>query len=318
MTLTQLEYVVAVATFKSFVAAAEKTFVTQPTLSMQINKLEEELNVKIFDRYRHPIVPTEVGAKIVEQAKIILTEAKKIDELVNKSQGKVSGTFKLAVIPTIAPSIVPKLLDKYSEKFPDVSLSVIEAKTSEIITKLKNDEIDCGLLATPLDESRLKETPLFYEPLVAYFHEDEKELSKKTVQPEDIDLSKIWMMNEGNCLRNQVINLCNDQVEKLQQERAFRYESGNVDTLRKMVDRNGGLSVFPELSTQEFEEDAFERIRYFSDPEPVREISLVTNEHFVKLGIFQSLMDSILEMVPEKMRAQTKNRKILRIQTSKL
>lgn len=318
MTLTQLEYVVAVATFKSFVAAAEKTFVTQPTLSMQINKLEEELNVKIFDRYKHPISPTEVGAKIVEQAKVILTEAKKIDELVNKSQGKVSGTFKLAVIPTIAPSIIPRLLDKYSDAFPDVSLTVIEAKTSEIIEKLKNDEIDCGLLATPLDDNRIKEIPLFYEPLVAYFNKEEKALSKKTVNPDDIDLTKIWMMNEGNCLRNQVINLCNDQVEKLQEQRAFRYESGNVDTLRKMVDRNGGLSVFPELSTREFEEDAFDRIRYFSDPEPVREISLVTNEHFVKMGILQSLMDTILEMVPEKMRAQTKNRKILRIQTSKL
>lgn len=318
MTLTQLEYVVAIATYKSFVAAAEKSFVTQPTLSMQINKLEEELNVKIFDRYKHPIVPTEIGARIVEQAKIILAEAKKIDEIVADGLGRIAGKFKLAVIPTISPSIIPNLLDKFTEKYPDVSLTIIEAKTTDIVNMLKKDEIDCGLLATPLDDNRLKETPIFYEPLVAYFNANEKALEKKTVNPEDIDLSKIWLMNEGNCLRNQVIDLCGHQVEKIQENRPFRYESGNVDTLRKMVDKHGGLSVFPELSVLEFEEEAFDRIRYFSDPEPVREISLVTNEHFVKAGILQSLMDTILEMIPEKMRVQKKNRKILRIQTSKL
>lgn len=318
MTLTQLEYVVAVATYKSFVAAAEKTFVTQPTLSMQINKLEEELNVKIFDRYKHPIVPTDIGEKIVEQAKIILAESKKIDELVNKSQGVVSGTFRLAVIPTIAPNIVPYLLVKYAEHFPEVKLIITEAKTKDIIEKLKNNEIDCGLLATPLDDNRLKEFPLFYEPLVGYFHKDEKALSKKTITAEDIDLSKIWMMNEGNCLRNQVIELCSDHVDKLQAQRPYKYESGNVGTLKKMVDNNGGLSVFPELSTRDFEDDSLDNIRYFSDPEPVREISLVISDHFVKMGIFQTLSETILELVPEKMRAQTKNRKILRIQTSKL
>lgn len=318
MTLTQLEYVVAVATFKSFVAAAEKTFVTQPTLSMQINKLEEELNVKIFDRYRHPIVPTEIGEKIVAQAKIILSESKKIDELVNSNLGKVIGTFRVAVIPTIAPNIVPRLLEKYAAAFPDVSLVITEAKTKEIISKLKNNEIDCGLLATPLDDNRLKEFPLFYEPLVGYFNKDEKALAKMTINPDDIDLARIWMMNEGNCLRNQVMDLCSDHIDKIQEGKPYRYESGNVGTLKKMVDMNGGMSVFPELATTEFEEEAFDRIRYFSDPEPVREISLVTNEHFVKQGIFQSLVDTILELVPEKMRAQTKNRKILRIQTSKL
>lgn len=318
MTLTQLEYVVAVATYKSFVAAAEKTFVTQPTLSMQINKLEEELSVKIFDRIKHPITPTEVGAKIVEQAKVILAEAGKISEIVDKSQGKVSGKFRLAVIPTIAPNILPKLLDNYSKAFPDVSMVVTEAKTSEIINMLKNDEIDAGLLATPLDDNRLREIPLFYEPLVGYFHAQEKALSKKTINEKDIDLSKIWMMNEGNCLRNQIINLCSEQVQKLQEDKPFRYESGNVDTLRKMVDKNGGMAVFPELATREFDEEAFDKIRYFSDPEPVREISLVTNEHFVKYGILNTLTDEILALVPEKMRAQKKNRRILRIQTSKL
>lgn len=318
MTLTQLEYVVAVATYKSFVAAAEKTFVTQPTLSMQINKLEEELNVKIFDRYKHPITTTDIGEKIVQQAKIILSEAKKIDELVNKSQGIVAGDFILGVIPTISPYIIPKLIVKYHQEFPDVRLVIQEMKTNDILSKLKNDEIDCGLVSTPLDDNRLKEIPLFYEPLVAYFHNKHQILKKKEIDVKDLDLSEIWMMNEGNCLRNQVIDLCSDQIDKIQKDRKFKFESGNVETLKKMIDLNGGFSIFPEMSTHEFSEKDMENVRYFKDKEPVREISLITNDHFVKHSILNSLMNTISELIPEQMRAQTKNRKILRIQTSRL
>ncbi len=183
---------------------------------------------------------------------------------------------------------------------------------------LRNDEIDCGLLSTPLEDVHIKEYPLFYEPLVAYFSKEERALKKKLVTPEDIDMHKIWMLNEGNCLRNQVINLCSDYIRDLQQARPYRYESGNVETLRKMVDATGGVSVLPELATFDFDEDHRDQVRYFADPEPVREISLVTNDHFVRLSVLQTLMDEILELVPESMRVRKKNRKILRIQTAKL
>lgn len=318
MTITQLEYVVAVATYKSFVAAAEKTFVTQPTLSMQINKLEEQLHVKIFDRNRHPISPTEVGEQIIEQAKKVLSEAEKINEIVNNTLGNVSGFLRLAVIPTIAPTILPRLLEEFSKKYPDLKLIVTEAQTLDIIDKLKNDEIDCALLSTPLENSKIKEYPLFYEPLVAYFNKDEKALKKRLVAVDDIDMKKLWMMNEGNCLRNQVLNLCSEHIESLQEDRPYKYESGNVDTLRKMVDKNGGVTIIPELAAMDMSDNAIDRIRYFEEQEPVREISLVTNEHFVKLSALQSLIDAIVELVPEKMRVQKKNRRILRIQASKL
>jgi len=299
MTITQLEYVVAVSTYKSFVAAAEKCFVTQPTLSMQIQKLEDELGVKIFDRNKHPIAVSDMGAIIVEQARIAIAECERIHEVINVQQTILSGTFRFAAIPTVAPNILPGLLAK-------------------ILTSLRNNEIDAALVSTPLEEKDIKEYPLFYEPFVGYFADKEPALKKRMIKSADIPLERIWLLNEGHCMRNQIINLCSDQIQKLQSERPYRYESSNVETLRKMVEKNGGMTVLPELATLEFTEDQIERIRYFEDPEPVREISLVTNSHFVRMSVLQSLMDEILKLVPEKMRVQKKNRKVLRIQSAKL
>lgn len=318
MTITQLEYVVAVATYKSFVAAAEKSFVTQPTLSMQIQKLEEELGVKIFDRNKHPIGVTEIGETIIEQSKVILSETNKINELIQKEQNIVSGVFRLAVIPTIAPYIIPSLLNHYGENMPDVKLNIKEMETKQIIAALWNNELDAALVSTPLEESGIKEYPLFYEPFVAYFSEDEPVLKKRTILPEDIAFERIWLLNEGHCMRNQVLDLCSDHIQKLQAERPFQYESSNVETLRKMVDKNKGLTVLPELATFEFKEDEMERVRYFDDPEPVREVSLITNNYFVKMSLLESLMKEILKLLPEKMHVQKKNRKVLRIQSAKL
>ncbi len=318
MTLSQLEYVVAVATFKSFVAAAEKCFVTQPTLSMQIHKLEEELNVKLFDRNKHPVGLTEVGEEIVAQSKILLVEASKISEIIQNRQGRISGSFRLAIIPTLAPYIVPQLLLKYATHNPEFQLIVTEYQTEDIIKKLKDDEIDAALLSTPLEQNYIKEYPLFYEPLVAYFGDKDKNLKKRVIKPEDVDMKYLWMLNDGNCLRNQVLNLCSEHIEKMNEKKTFRYESGNVETLRKMVDKSGGVTILPELATLDFDDNLIERVRYFDAPEPVREISLVTNDHFVRLSVLNHLMESISNLVPKKMRVQNKNRKVLRIQAGKL
>jgi LysR family hydrogen peroxide-inducible transcriptional activator len=318
MTITQLEYVVAVATYKSFVAAAEKCFVTQPTLSMQIQKLEEELGIKLFDRNKHPIAITAMGEAIVAQAQIALAECEKIHDLIQSQQNNLAGIFKLAVIPTIAPYILPGLLEQYAINYPGVHLEVREMETNQIIKALRNNEIDAALLSTPLEENDIKEYPLFYEAFVAYFSDDEPALKKRLITPNDISLERIWLLNEGHCMRNQIINLCSEQVQKMQAGRPYRYESSNVETLRKMVDKNKGMTVLPELATMEFTEDLLEKVRYFEDPEPVREIALVTNGHFVKLTLLQSLMDEMLKLVPEKMRVQKKNRKVLRIQSAKL
>ena len=319
MTITQLEYVVAVATYKSFVAAAEKCFVTQPTLSMQIQKLEEDLQIRLFDRTKHPIEVTEMGESIVAQARVILSESEKIGELVQLQQKKMSGTFRIAVIPTIAPYVLPQLLDQYTKAYPDVKLHASELETDRILTALRNGEIDAALVSTPLEERNIKEYPIFYEPFVAYFSPDEAALEKRLVKPEDISLERIWLLSEGHCMRNQVLDLCSDHVEELQTNRPYRYESSNVETLRKMVDKNGGLTVLPELATHEFPEDTMERIRYFEEPQPVREVGLITSDHFVRNALRDSLIDEIAKLVPKSMLVvQKKNRKVLRIQSAKL
>lgn len=318
MTITQLEYAVAVATYQSFVAAAEKCFVTQPTLSMQIQKLEEELGIKLFDRNKRPNTVTAIGAPIIEQAKVILAECEKVYELVKSTQGIMSGSFRLAVIPSVAPYIMPSLLERYEKKYPDVRLLVKEMETRQVIAALRNNEIDAAIVSTPLEENGIQEYPLFYEPFVGYFSGNEKALEKRLIAADDIELDRILLLNEGHCMRNQVLDLCSDHIQQLQAKRPFHYDSSNVDTLRKMVDRGKGITVLPELAVADFTEEQQDRIRYFEDPEPVREISMVTNEQFVKLTLLQSLMDEILQLVPEKMRAQKKNRKILRIQSSSL
>ena len=318
MTIIQLEYAISLATYKSFVSAAEKSFVTQPTLSLQIQKLEEELGIKIFDRSRHPIEITPMGKVIIDQVRKTLEEFERIHELIQQQQNVLTGTFKLAVIPTIAPNILPSLLENYSSNFPDIRLDVKEMETHRIISALRNNEIDAGLLSTPLEEKDIKEYPLFYEPFVAYFRKDDQLLQKRMIDAGDVELDRIWLLNEGHCMRNQIIDLCSDQVQRLQAKKAYRYESSNVETLRRMVDKNGGMTILPELSVSEFGEDRIENVRYFNDPEPVREISLATSQHFVHFAILQSLMDEILKLVPEKMRVQKKNRKVLRIQSARL
>ena len=241
MTIIQLEYAVALATYKSFVSAAEKSFVTQPTLSLQIQKLEEELGVKIFDRSKHPIDITAMGKVIIEQIRKTLEEFERIHELIQQQQSIISGTFKLAVIPTIAPNILPPLLEHYSTNFPEIRLDVTEMEKHRIITALRNNEIDAGLLSTPLEHKDIKEYPLFYEPFVAYFRKDDKLLAKRLILPSDVELDRIWLLNEGHCMRNQILDLCSEQVQRLQTARPFRYESSNVETLRRMVDKNGVL-----------------------------------------------------------------------------
>lgn len=321
MTLTQLEYVIGVATYQSFVAAAEKCFVTQPTLSMQIQKLEEELGIKIFDRSRHPIGVTDVGAAVVEQAKTALAEIRKIYTLIQDKEGRMTGRFRLAVIPTLAPTLLPGLLRRFSDAHPEVQLQVQEMETVALIKALRNNEIDFGLLSTPVEESGIREYPIFEEPLVAYFSATgcEIALDKNVVTPADIDLERIWMLNEGHCLRNQVLDLCSDYLDQLKADQPFRYASSNVETLHRMVDANPGtLTILPELSLQSFNEDMLERVRSFEAPEPVREVGMVTTDYFVHQSLLESLMQTVSELVPEKMRTQKKGRKVLRIQSARL
>lgn len=303
MTLVQLEYIVAVDTYRSFVSAADKCFVTQPTLSMQVQKLEEFLGVKIFDRSKQPVTPTEIGSQIIEQARIVLQENSKIKEIISNQEQEITGELKIGIIPTVAPYLLPQVIAAMLGKYPDLKLLIWEYTTEDIIHHLKNGVIDCGILATPLIDTNITEQPLYYETFVGYVSKNSKLYKKKAIDAEDFEEENIWLLNEGHCMRSQVLNICRStKNNKLQ---ALTYNTGSVETLIRMVDVNDGTTLLPELSLHDLNAKQLNKVRYFKSPEPVREISLVTHKSFVKKKMLSALKEEVLALIPKGM----KNRK---------
>ena len=303
MTLIQLEYIVAVDTYRSFVVAADKCHITQPTLSMQIQKLEEFLNVKIFDRSRQPVIPTEIGSQIIDQARLVLQENQKIKELISSQQKDIVGELKIGIIPTVAPYLLPKVISAMLEKYPELKLLIWEYTTEDIIHHLKTGVIDCGILATPLIDQNIAETPMYYENFVSYINKNSKLFKKKTIDANDLEDENIWLLNEGHCMRTQVLNIC--RSTKNNRLQSLTYNTGSVETLIRMVDVNNGATLLPELAIKELNSKQLNKIRYFKSPEPVREISLVTHKNFVKKRMLNTLREEILAIIPKSM----KNRK---------
>ncbi|WP_421942101.1 LysR substrate-binding domain-containing protein [Pedobacter sp.] len=304
MTLVQLEYIVAVDTYRSFVTAADKCFVTQPTLSMQVQKLEELLSVKIFDRSKQPVSPTEIGAQIIAQARIILQESGKIKELISSQQQDVLGELRIGVIPTVAPYLLPEVISSMLEKYPELKLLIWEYTTEDIIHHLKTGVLDCGILATPLSDANITEMPLYYENFVSYISKNSKLYKKKAVDAEDLNDENIWLLNEGHCMRNQVLNIC--RSTKNNRLQGLEYNTGSVETLVRMVDLNGGATLLPELAITELSAKQMNKVRYFKPAEPVREISLVTHKNFIKKRMLNALKDEILEIIPKAMKQKKK------------
>ncbi len=311
MTITQLEYIVAVDTHRHFAQAAEQCFITQPTLSMQIQKLEEKLGSKIFDRSKQPVIPTEIGEEIIQQARIILNEVKKIDQLISDKQGILQGELKIGIIPTLAPYLLPLFLQPFLKKYPDVTIKVKEMTTDIIVDKLKTGRIDAGLLVTPLQEPSITEYPLFYEEMVAYVSKKNAAFKKTYVLADDIDLKELWLLEEGHCFRSQIINLC--ELKKQTKEKSnFEYEAGSVETLRKMVELNNGVTILPELATLDFSTKQLNMIRHFKSPAPVREVSLVTHRDYMKKKLIDVLKQQIIDILPPKL-VLNKNKNLVKI-----
>lgn len=300
MNIQHLKYILAVDTHRHFAKAAEKCFVTQPTLSMMVQKLEEELGVKIFDRSRQPVVPTEAGEKLIEQAKIILQEVDRMTLIVDELKGEIKGELRLGIIPTVAPYLLPLFLHSFLKKYPLLKLKITELTTQQIIDKLKNHQLDAGILATPLNNDSLNEQSLYYEQFVVYASPNEKMMKKKFLLPGDIDTNHLWLLEEGHCLRSQVLNLCELRKKELETSN-LEYEAGSIETLKKIVDFNNGITILPELALKELSAGDMKNVRHFKPPVPVREISIVTYRHFVKQKIIDALKDEICESVPRKM-----------------
>jgi LysR family hydrogen peroxide-inducible transcriptional activator len=304
MTLVQLEYIVAVDTYRSFVGAAEKCFVTQPTLSMQVQKLEEMLNVKIFDRSKQPVIPTEIGSQIIEQARIVLQESQKIKEIISDQQQEVTGELKVGIIPTVAPYLLPKVIAAMMEKYPDLKLDIWEYTTEDIIHHLKTGVLDCGIMATPLGDNSLEELPLYYENFVTYISKVSKLYKKKTIDADDLESENIWLLNEGHCMRSQVLNICRSTKQNRLQ--GLTYNTGSVETLIRMVDVNNGATLLPELALEELSSKQLSKVRHFKAPEPVREISLATHKNFIKKRMLNALKEEILAVIPKAMKQKKK------------
>lgn len=291
MTITQLQYVLAVAEHKNFTLAAEKCFVTQPTLSMQIQKVEEELKIQIFDRTKKPIQLTDIGQKIVNQAKNIVNEADRMKDIVEQQKGFIGGEFRLGIIPTIMPTLLPMFLNTFIKKFPKVKLIIEELNTDEIIIKLKNGNLDAAIAATPLSEEKLKEIVLYYEPFVAYIPEKHRIAEQKEIEVSDLNLDEILLLQDGHCFRDGVLNLCKNQdVISLNN---FQIQSGSFETLIKLADEGLGLTLLPYLHTLDLKDVDKLKLKHFKDPKPAREVSLIFPKTELKIQIIDALKQTI-------------------------
>ncbi|MCF6141035.1 LysR substrate-binding domain-containing protein [Flavobacterium sp. K77] len=295
MTITQLKYVLAVAEYKNFTLAAEKCFVTQPTLSMQIQKIEEELSIQIFDRTKKPIQLTDIGQKIVNQAKNIVVEADRIQDIVEQQKGFIGGEFRLGIIPTIMPTLLPMFLNNFIKKYPKVKLIIEELNTSEIITKLNNGHLDAGIAATPLLEEKIKEIVLYYEPFVAYIPESHHHFQKNEIEVADLNLDEILLLQDGHCFRDGILNLC--KTGDRNEISHFQIESGSFETLIKLADEGLGTTLLPYLHTLDLKEKDKLKLRHFKEPKPAREVSLIFPKNELKIQIIDALRSTIAGVI---------------------
>jgi LysR family hydrogen peroxide-inducible transcriptional activator len=305
MNIQQLEYIVAVDDCRHFVKASEKCFVTQATLSMMIKKLEGELEIKIFDRSRQPVIPTEIGQKIIAQAKIILQESSRLKGIVQEAQGELSGELRIGIIPTLAPYLLPLFMNAFLKKYPMVRLRISELTTDEIVRKLEKHDLDAGLLSTPLNLPSIAEQALFYEQFVVYAAAGEKILKKKYVLADDIDINRLCLLEEGHCLRAQVFNLC-ELKNKEKEIHQLDFATGSIETLKKIVEANEGITIVPMLALKDMNAKQKNNVRYFKAPAPVREIGLITYRYFVKERLINVLKEEILNHIPNEMKSRMK------------
>lgn len=311
MNIQQLEYIIAVDNYRHFSKAAEASFVTQPTLSMMIQKLEDELGVKIFDRSQLPVQPTEIGRRIIDQARVAVAQVNQIKEIINEEKGIVKGVFRLGIIPTVSPYLLPKLMQIHSNNKYDIRIVIQELTTDQILKALSNDSLDGAILATPLKEDFIVEYPLYYEKFFAYVSPLEKALYAKTALDEaDLTSTKLWMLDEVHCFRTQILHLCNLKKKRTNAS-IFSYEAGSIDTLINIVDKNEGLTVIPEMALSNLSEKQMKNVRPFKNSTPVREISLITRKDFLRERLIGIITDEIKSAVPNSLKDEVMKKYIV-------
>lgn len=288
----------AVDTFRHFARAAEHCRVTQPTLSMMVQKLEDELGIRLFDRNVQPVRPTMAGKKVIEQARKVLYQVSLIRDIVTEEEQSEKGVFRLAILPTIAPYLLPRFFLKLTDKHKDLDIRILEMKTTPTLAALKNGEIDAAIIASRPVEPELQGETLYYEQFFGYVSHNEPVFRNELIRTSDINGNRLWLLDEGHCFRDQLVRFCQMEQVKLRQG---AYRLGSLETFMRMVESGSGVTFIPELATYQLSGEQKKLIRPFAIPKPTREIVLVRRKDFIRHTIADLLTKSIRASVPPEM-----------------
>lgn len=301
MNLHQFEYLIALDRYRNFSTAAKSCYVTQPALTVQIKNLEDELKAVLFDRSKKPLMPTEAGKAIIEQARIIMRQTGKLKDIVTLFSSEIAGELRLGIIPTVSPYLIPLFINEFNEKYSKVKLYIEEEITENILSFLKDGIFDAGIIVTPFKMKGMITRPLYYEKFYAYVSNEHELAKKRKLKTTDLSINNLWLLKEGNCFRNQVINICAKTSDNNSQA-GFHYESYSLDSLKRIVEKKKGVTVIPELAADDIPEENRNMLKHFSDFTPIREVSLVINRIFLKKRMIDGLADTIIENIPKRMR----------------
>ncbi len=293
MTITQLKYTLAVAEHGNFTTASDKCFVTQPTLSMQVQKLEEELGVTIFNRSTKPLQVTEIGDKILSQARKIIEESTRMNDVISEEKGIIGGTLKVGIIPTVSSTLLPLFLNVFTKKYKNVDLKIEEFNTETITQKLEDNSIDCAIAATPLNSLKIIERPLYYEPFVAYVPRHHSLSNHDLLDVEDLSNGDLLILKDGHCFRNQILNICT--LEDLNKQ--YELKSGSFETLINLSNSGPWMTIIPSLHSNNLSDKNLENIIPFRDPAPAREISMIYSKSQLKLPVINALITTISSVI---------------------
>ena len=298
MTLQQLEYVMAVYRCKHFAKAAEYCNVTQPTLSSMIQKLEDELGIKIFDRSKQPIHPTAAGQLVIERAWNILVRAKHLKEIVEEERKSITGTLNVAILPTIAPYLLPRFLPQLMNEYPEMDIRVTEMKTEDIHKALKPGDIDAAILAKLDGQDDFKMHQLYVEKFFVYVSKNDNLFNKQNIRTTDLSGEFLWLLDEGHCFRDQLVKFCHLKSAAKSKK---AYNLGSIETFMRIVESGKGVTFIPELALQQFTDVQKELVRPFAHPIPTRSIVLLTQKNYIRTTQLQLIIDRIQASIPAEM-----------------
>ena len=300
ITLTQMEYVLAVAREGNFRRAAKSCHVTQPTLSLQVQKFEDYLDTILFDRSKNPVKLTKLGQLIIKQVEVAYIEALRVLEVVDNESGKITGELRVGVIPTIAPYLVPLFLRKLNNDYPDLELSVSELTTENCLAALDREEIDIAILATKEDQKKYQQEKLYDEELMLYVNAKHKFANKKIVHADDLELADIWLLEDGHCLKDEVIKICKLRREKKAKPKNLNLKVGSLEALRYLVEENFGYTLLPRLATLKLSKSKKAILKTLSAPTPIRSIQLTKRRRVLKSAAIEALKQTVLVSLPKK------------------